>query len=66
MRVEVFGCKGRVLFILFCKLNNTFPLEFVKKVRLARKHLLHKLIQNILMFSSCIKIIYNAAELCFY
>ena len=66
MRVEVLGCKGGVLFILFCKLNTAFPLEFVKKVRLPRKHLLHKLIQNKLTSSSCIKIIYNAAELCFY
>lgn len=62
MRVEVLGCKGGVFFILFCKLNTAFPLEFVKKVRLPRKHL----IQNKLTSSSCIKIIYNAAGLCFY
>lgn len=66
MRVEVLGCKGGVFFILFCKVNTAFPLEFVKNVRLPRKHLLHKLIQNKSMSSSCIKTIYNAAELCFY
>lgn len=32
MRVEVLGCKGGVFFILFCKLNTAFPLEFVKNV----------------------------------